>query len=110
MKKAADAGNITFAVSIEGFEQETDARRGKGTFRDNLRAFENMAKYGIVFGTSLTVNKHNAHLILDNDELIKFYFDEQGAAYMWVFQYMPIAESTAYQEIFGILAKWIFRC
>ncbi len=88
-KKFAEVGNITPAISVEGFEKETDERRGKGVFQKILRAFENLHGVGVPFGISLTATRENADLIL-KDELIEFYFEEQGALYAWIFQYMPI--------------------
>lgn len=33
-EKLAEVGNMTPAISVEGFEEETDARRGKGVFKN----------------------------------------------------------------------------
>jgi len=48
-KRMADLGNVVPQVSVEGFEKETDARRGKGVFKKILRAFENMREAGVPF-------------------------------------------------------------
>jgi MoaA/NifB/PqqE/SkfB family radical SAM enzyme len=88
-KRLEEMGNITPAISIEGFEKETDARRGKGTFNKILRAFENLREYGIPFGISITATRNNAELIV-SDKFIDFCFEKQGALYGWIFQYMPI--------------------
>ena len=50
----ADIGNLTFAISIEGFEDETDARRGKGVFKKVMQAMDNLREAGVVFGFSAT--------------------------------------------------------
>lgn len=88
-ERMAEVGNITPAISVEGLEKETDERRGKGVFKRILKAFENLRKVGVPFGVSLTATRHNADLVV-SDELIDFYFEEQGAIYGWIFQYMPI--------------------
>ncbi len=90
--RMAELGNITPAISVEGFEKETDDRRGKGTFKRIEKAMENLRRAGIPFGISMTATRDNAHLVL-SDELIHYYFDELGAFYGWVFQYMPIGRS-----------------
>lgn len=41
-QKLADISNVTPAISVEGFEKETDQRRGAGTFDKILTAFENL--------------------------------------------------------------------
>ncbi|MFQ6033179.1 MAG: radical SAM protein, partial [Candidatus Zixiibacteriota bacterium] len=87
-KKMAELGNITLAISVEGFEEETDKRRGLGVYQKILKAFENLREAGVPFGISLTATKENAELLL-SDEFIDFYFNQQGAIYGWIFQYMP---------------------
>jgi MoaA/NifB/PqqE/SkfB family radical SAM enzyme len=85
----AEVGNVTPAISMEGFEDGTDKRRGVGTFRRILSAFECLRKAGVPFGVSLTATRQNAELLL-SDEFLDFCLEEQGAIYAWVFQYMPI--------------------
>ena len=87
--RMADTGNLTPAISVEGFEAETDARRGKGVHRRILSAFERLRNAGVPFGISITGTRNNADLIV-SDPFIDFYFKEQGAIYGWIFQYMPI--------------------
>ncbi len=88
-KRMAELGNVTPAISVEGFEKETDIRRGKGTFKKILQAFENLRNEGVPFGISTTAMRHNAELLV-SDEFLDFYFNQQKATYGWLFQYMPI--------------------
>ena len=88
-RRMGEVGNLSPAISVEGFEQETDARRGKGVHRRILQAFEHLREAGVPFGISITATKHNAELIV-SDPFVEAYFDEQGAIYGWIFQYMPI--------------------
>ena len=88
-KRMADLGNVVPQVSVEGFEKETDDRRGKGVFKKILKAFENMREVGVPFGIAVTPMRHNAEL-LTSDEFIDFYFNKQKATLAWIFQYMPI--------------------
>ena len=92
-KKLAEVGNITPAISVEGFEKETDARRGKGVHKRILQAMENLREVGVPFGISITATKKNADWIL-NDKTFDYYFDELGAIYSWVFQLMPIGRAN----------------
>ncbi len=85
----ASAGNITPAISIEGSRSYTDNRRGKGVYEKILNATDNLTEKGVPFGLSVTATKENINLLLD-ESFYKFYFNEFGATYMWVFQYMPI--------------------
>lgn len=88
-RRMADLGNIVPQVSVEGFEKETDGRRGTGVFKRILRAFENMRDAGVAFGIAVTPMRHNYEL-LTSDEFLDFYFNKQKATLAWVFQYMPI--------------------
>jgi MoaA/NifB/PqqE/SkfB family radical SAM enzyme len=91
-KRLGELGNVTPAISVEGFEKETDDRRGKGVFKRILKAFENLRNAGVPFGISTTAFKHNYESI-QSDEFVRFFSEEQGALYQWIFQYMPIGRS-----------------
>ena len=90
--RLAELGNATPAISIEGWEAETDARRGKGVFTRIKAAMENLKRAGVPFGISVTATRANAETVLE-DRFMDYYFDELGAIYGWVFQYMPIGRS-----------------
>ncbi|MDA8168981.1 MAG: radical SAM/SPASM domain-containing protein [Nitrospiraceae bacterium] len=91
-ERMAGLGNITPAISVEGFEKETDTRRGRGVFRRIVSAMENLREAGVPFGISATATRLNAESIM-SDEFTDFYFNKMGAIYGWVFQYMPIGRS-----------------
>jgi MoaA/NifB/PqqE/SkfB family radical SAM enzyme len=91
-RRMAELGNITPAISVEGFEKETDARRGKGVFEKIMRAMDNLTEAGVPFGVSVTATRYNTDIIM-SDEFTDFYFNKKGAIYGWVFQYMPIGRS-----------------
>ena len=108
-QRMAEVGNITPAISVEGFEEETDARRGRGVHKRILRAFENLRNNGVPFGISITATRQNAELIL-SDEFMDFYFEQQGAVYGWIFQYMPIGRSyTLDLMVTPEQRKWMFE-
>ncbi len=108
-ERLAEVGNITPAISVEGFEEETDRRRGKGTFKKILAAFENLRRAGVPFGISTTAIPQNAKLLL-SDEFIRFFFDEQGALYQWIFQYMPIGRGVDVErQVPPELRKWMWQ-
>lgn len=92
-KKIQEVGNITPAISVEGLEKETDARRGKGTHKKIMEAMKNLREAGVLFGISLTATHENAESII-SDEMINFYFKENGALYGWIFQLMPIGRAA----------------
>lgn len=91
-ERLADLGNVTVAISVEGFERETDERRGQGVFRKVERAMDALRAAGVPFGISLTATRENADVLL-GDDILRHYFDEKGAIYAWLFHYMPIGRS-----------------
>ena len=90
--RLAALGNLTPAMSVEGWRERTDERRGPGVFDKVVAAMGRLRRAGVPFGISLTATRHNAEEIL-SDELIDFFFEEQGALYGWIFHYMPIGRS-----------------
>jgi len=88
VKKLADLGNVMPCISVEGFEAETDRRRGSGHFKKVLEAFARLRDAGIPFGFSATATRVNNEIIT-SDEFVEFYA-QQGALLGWYFQYMPI--------------------
>ncbi|MEA1912595.1 MAG: radical SAM protein [candidate division WOR-3 bacterium] len=88
-ERFAELGNITPAISVEGFEKETDARRGKGVYKRIGKAMDNLKNTGVPFGLSITATKQNVDIITSN-EFYDFYFEkEPRAIYGWIFHYMP---------------------
>lgn len=81
-------GNAAPAISIEGFEKETDARRGEGTFKRIMEAMDNLRNAGVPFGFSATPTKNNIETLM-SDEFIDLMI-EKGCSIGWFFQYVPI--------------------
>ncbi|HQE77929.1 MAG TPA: radical SAM protein [Bacteroidales bacterium] len=81
-------GNAAPAISIEGFEKETDARRGEGTFKRIMEAMDNLRNAGVPFGFSATPTKLNIETLM-SDEFIDLMI-EKGCSIGWFFQYVPI--------------------
>lgn len=92
-KTLAEVGNILPAISVEGWEKETDARRGPGAFQKILAAMENLRKEGVLFGFSATVTRQNSDLIM-SEEFVKFCAD-QGCFIGWYFNYIPIGKKPS---------------
>ena len=88
-RRLARLGNLTPALSVEGLGETTNQRRGEGTFKSVLMAMSELRAAGVPFGISMTATRANCEQIL-SDQLLDFYFGEQGAFYAFIFQYMPI--------------------
>ena len=96
--RLAQLGNVTPAISVEGYEKETDERRGSGTYKRVLEAMENLRKAGVPFGISVTATQKNVGILLD-DHFYDYFFREQGAVYMWQFQMMPVGRGKEVTEL-----------
>lgn len=96
VKQLRKLGNLTPGISVEGFEKETDARRGKGIYKKILATMENLRSEGVPFGVSITAMRHNWDLV-SSDEFYDFWFNRQGATYGWIFQYMPIGRNGSFE-------------
>ncbi len=110
--RLGDAGNVTPAISVEGFESETDARRGRGTFKKILEAIRHLKNAGVPVGISVTVTKNNAEIFM-KDDFYRFFFEKQGASHMWMFHLMPIGRAKGVMEMmptagqrFKLFRKW----
>lgn len=84
--------NFVPAISIEGFEEATDFRRGDGTYRKIIRAMEILKRKKLPFGISCCYTSMNAEVIGSEE-----YFDymiELGAKFAWFFTYMPVGKGA----------------
>lgn len=89
-KKLAKLGNVAAAISVEGYEEETDNRRGKGVYRRIMKAMDNLKREGVLFGISVTYTKYNIDVVTD-DRFIEYYMDK-GAIFGWYFMFMPVGK------------------
>jgi len=84
--------NFAPAISVEGFEEATDSRRGKGTYLKVVQAMELLKRKRLLFGISCCYTSANAEVIGSEE-----YFDrmiELGAKFMWLFTYMPVGKDA----------------
>jgi MoaA/NifB/PqqE/SkfB family radical SAM enzyme len=87
-EKLGKLGNVAPGISVEGFERETDERRGRGMHRRILEAMENLRRAGVLFGMSITPTRFNSDVI-SSEEFLDYYI-ERGVKFAWFFQYIPI--------------------
>jgi len=90
-KRMAKVGNIFPAISVEGFEHQTDRRRGKGIYEQNRRVRQWLAEEGVMTGFSATVTRENAEAIA-SDEFLDLRIEE-GDMFGWFFLLQPIGRS-----------------
>lgn len=84
--------NFIPAISVEGFENATDARRGKGTFRRVQKAVSILNERKLPFGFSCCYTAQNTSCIGSEE-----YFDwmiDCKAKFCWFFTYMPVGKGA----------------
>lgn len=91
-RRMAALGNVMPAISIEGMREKTDDRRGEGVFDRIIEAMGRLRREKVLFGVSITASRNNVEEVL-SDRVINYFFDEMGANFAWVFQYMPIGRA-----------------
>jgi MoaA/NifB/PqqE/SkfB family radical SAM enzyme len=81
-------GNVAPIISVEGFEESTDARRGEGHFQRIMRVMDLLRENGLLFGASVTQTRENC-MEISSDEFADLMV-EKGVYLIWYFQYIPI--------------------
>ena len=84
--------NFVPAISVEGFGEATDSRRGEGTYDKVLKAMEILRKHKLPFGVSCCYTRTNTEVIGSEayiDDLIA-----KGAKFAWFFTYMPVGKNA----------------
>jgi MoaA/NifB/PqqE/SkfB family radical SAM enzyme len=90
VKQLAKLGNVAPAISVEGYREHTDRRRGEGVYEKVMAAMRLLKKYGVLFGMSVTYTRENIDLITQ-DEFVEYYIDK-GAIFAWYFMFMPVGK------------------
>lgn len=84
--------NFIPAISIEGFEEATDDRRGKGTYEKVIKAMDLLRSKKLPFGNSCCYTSKNFDSITSEsfyDKLI-----DSGSLFVWYFHYMPVGNDA----------------
>ena len=84
--------NFVPAISLEGFEQANDGRRGQGVFEKVQNAMRLLKEHKLPFGISTCYTSANYE-----DISSEAFFDmmiEAGAMFVWFFHYMPVGNEA----------------
>lgn len=91
-KEMQRVGNFAVAFSIEGFEKETDMRRGEGTFKSVVNAMDILKNAGCIFGFSTCYHRYNTEVVA-SQEYIDFLVGK-GCRFGWYFTYVPVGKDS----------------
>lgn len=88
----ADNPNLVPVISMEGFEQQTDERRGTGIYRKLTDAMALMKKKRVLYGVSVTITTANYDTVTSAaflDELRNL-----GCRLVFYIEYVPVDKGT----------------
>ncbi len=97
VKELARLGNVAPAISMEGYEAETDARREPGVYAKASRTIRALADAGVITGASITYTRENIDTICTSeyiDHLISL-----GAVFTWFFMFMPVGKNPVLEMV-----------
>lgn len=84
--------NFAPVVSLEGNEEATDSRRGKGTYQKVMRALKILQEKHLLYGISSCYTRANFESITSEE-----YYDsliDMGVYFLWYFHYMPVGNDA----------------
>lgn len=81
-------GNFFVSISVEGFEEANDGRRGREHFQKALDAMDLLRSHRIPFGVSICYTSRN-YKVVTSDEFLDPLISK-GCVFAWYFHYMPV--------------------
>lgn len=85
--------NFVPAISLEGFEQATDDRRGEGVYDKVIQAMNLLQSKHLPYGISCCYTSKNFESITSEEFYDKMI--ELGAYFVWYFHYMPVGNDAS---------------
>lgn len=84
--------NFVPAISLEGFEEANDSRRGEGVFQKVMHAMDLLRENKLAFGISVCYTSRNFKDVSSEEFYNKII--DKGALFVWYFHYMPVGMSA----------------
>ncbi len=81
-------GNLSFSISLEGFQNANDFRRGEGVYDKVVKAMDLLHENGLIFGNSVCYTSKNMDSVT-SDEFFDLLIDH-GSRFAWYFHLMPV--------------------
>ncbi len=91
-KELVRLGNVMLSISVEGFEEANDGRRGEGHYQKVIQAMDLLKQYKIPFACSICYTSQNIEVV-SSDEFLDMLI-EKGCIFIWYFHYMPIGNEA----------------
>lgn len=87
-----DNRNLLPILSIEGNQQQTDERRGAGTYDKLMKVMNQLNQKGIFYGASVTVTTENISTVTSDEFVGSLY--QNGCKVLFYVEYVPVTAST----------------
>lgn len=84
--------NFVPAISAEGNEHTTDARRGEGTYKKIEHAMKLLRERNLPFGISCCWTRANADTVATEENMD--WMIGEGALFCWYFHFMPVGKGA----------------
>lgn len=85
--------NLLPIISLEGFEEANDSRRGQGVYEKVMHAMDLLKAHKIPFALSICYTSVN-YKVVTSDEFLDMVI-EKGAKSIWYFHYMPVGNDAS---------------
>ena len=92
LEKMSKKRNVVPLISLEGYEKDTDGRRGSGVYSSLLKSIAKLKGTGIFWGASLTMTRSNFEEVTD-EGFVKQLVDSGCKLFMLV-DYTPVEKGT----------------
>jgi MoaA/NifB/PqqE/SkfB family radical SAM enzyme len=93
----AKLGNVAPGISVEGYRESTDGRRGAGVYDKVLAATERLREAGVLFGVSVTYTRQNVEEVTTEDFVT--HWVDRGAIFAWYFMFMPVGKDPVLEMV-----------
>jgi MoaA/NifB/PqqE/SkfB family radical SAM enzyme len=84
--------NLVPMLSIEGNREQTDGRRGEGTYDALMNVMDTLNEKSILYGVSVTVTTENVRTVTSKDFFDKIY--NKGCRVLIFVEYVPVTVTT----------------
>jgi MoaA/NifB/PqqE/SkfB family radical SAM enzyme len=92
LEKMSEKRNVVPLLSLEGYQTDTDERRGKGVYELLQKSIDMLKQKGIFWGTSLTITRSNFDEVTESEFVEKLV--NAGCRLFMLVEYTPVKEGT----------------
>ncbi len=92
LERMASNKNIVPLLSLEGYQIDTDGRRGTGVYDQLLKSIDKLKNKGLFWGTTLTMTRTNFAEVTDETFIKKLV--DSGCKFFMMVEYTPVIAGT----------------